>query len=122
MGYVKQIPRCLTERINVTNCTRILRSRNDRRTHHHHRHHHHHHHHHHPKPSGIESRELAEEGATSQSECFTVKRITRKLICCLSWSSREDLSADLCQKFQTSTTRAVCSNEYYRTEGHYYYL
>ena len=67
----------------------------------------------------LQGRELAEDGATSQSECFKVKRITRTLICCLSWSSREDLPADLCQKFPISTTRAVCSNEYYRTGGHH---
>ena len=33
--------------------------------------------------------------ATSQSEYFTEKHVMKKLICCLSWSSGEDCSADL---------------------------
>ena len=108
MGYKKQIPRCPEKSINATNGTRILQSRSDRRTD--------------PKSSRHWSRELFAAVATSRSEYFTVKRIMKKLICCLSWSSGEDWSADLCQKFPNSTTRAVRLNEYGRTGGHNYYL
>ena len=107
-GYVKQIPRCSEKSINITNCTRILQSGSDRRT----------------DPRTFrhwKSRAFSEAVATSRSEYLTVKRITKKPICCSSCSSREDWSTDLCQKFLSSTSRAALSNEYDRTGGHNYY-
>ena len=56
------------------------------------------------------SRTFSAAVATSRSEYFTVKRITKKLICCLSWSSREDWSADLCQKFPNYPSRPLITN------------
>ena len=88
VGSVEQIQRCPEKSIKVTNCTRILQSRRDRRT---------------------DRRTFSVVVATNRSEYSTVKRIMKKAICCLSWSSREDWSTDLCQKFrakqpaQTST-------------------
>ena len=58
---------------------RILQSRCDRQT---------------------DPRTFSSLAATNRSEYLTVKHITKKPICCLSWSSREDWSTDLCQKFR----------------------
>ena len=79
--------------LNATNCTRILRCLT--------------------KPWAVTvqiPRTFRAAVATSRSEYFTVKRITKKLICCLSWSSREDWSADLCQKFPNYPSRPLITN------------
>ena len=104
VGSVKQIPRCPEKSINVTNWTRISQSRSDRWTD--------------PRTLRyLKSRTFSEAVTTSRSEYFTAKRITKKPICCSSWSSREDWSTDLCQKFPSSSSRAALSNEYDRTGG-----
>ena len=101
MGYVKQIPRCLEKSTNARNCTRImiLQSRRDRRTD--------------PKTfrNCIGSRDLFSAAVvTSRSEYFTVKRITEKLICCLSCMVfKRRLITGLSQKFPNSTSRAIRS-------------
>ena len=59
--------------------------------------------------------------ASHRSEYFTVKCVTKKLICsCLSWSWREDLSADLMPKIP-KLNHLSCPNKYDRTGGHNYY-
>ena len=85
MGYVKQIR------------TRILQSCSDKRKD--------------PKTfRHCKSRTFKTVVATSRSEYFTMKRITKKHICCLSWSSRENWSADLCQKFPNYPSRPLIMN------------
>ena len=88
VGYVKQIPTCPEKSITVTNCTRILESCSDRWTDL-------------ITFKNFKSRTFSIVVATSRSEYFTVKCIKKKLICCLSWSSREDRSADLARNSQT---------------------
>ena len=110
MGSVKQIPIEVSRKAHKChNSTRILQNRSDRRTD--------------LKTfRNWKSRTFSGAVVTSQSEYFTVKRVTEKPICSLSWSSREDWPTDLCQKFPNLTTRAVRSKEYDRTEGHNFYL
>ena len=102
VGSVKQILRCPEQSINVANCTRILQSRSDMET----------------DPRTFrhwKSRTFSEAVVTNRSEYFSVKRIRKKLICCLSWSSREDCTDQLTY---ARSSRAARSNEYDRTGGH----
>ena len=92
-GLCKIDLRSREKSINLTYRMRILQSSSDRQAD--------------PK---WKSRTFSVAGATSQSEYFTVKHITKKLICCLSWSSREDWSADLCQKFPNYLGRPLITN------------
>ena len=93
----------------MTNCTKILQSHSDSRT----------------DTMYQNLQELEVENFylgyfdSSRSEQSTGERITKKLICCLSWSGREDLSADLfARNISNLTTRAVRSKEYDRTVRH----
>ena len=61
------------------------------------------------------SRTFSEAVVTNRSEYFSVKRIRKKLICCLSWSSREDCTDQLTY---ARSSQAARSNEYDRTGGH----
>ena len=108
VGYVKQILRCPEKSINFTNRMKILQSRSDRGTHY-------------KTFRHWKLRTFSVAVATSPSEYFTVKHITKKLICCLSWSSREDCSADLVPEIQ-KLPKLSSHNEYDRTGGYNYYL
>ena len=85
MGYVKQIPRCPEKSLNVTNCTRILLSRSDRRTDH-------------KTLRNWKSRILSAAVATSRSNTSKwneeITKLRRNVSAGLSWSSRKDWSAD----------------------------